>query len=119
MYNASRIERRRCRRHISRPLSEPEEGHARRATAVGSRSLAADEAAYSNYPSNGDERLNPLRCGFPVCDGVGGLNAAFAIMAALYHRERTGEGQFIDVALLDSIMPLMGWVAANLLIGNQ
>ena len=68
---------------------------------------------------NGDERLNPLRCGFPVCDTVGGLNAAFAILAALYHRERTGEGQSIDVALLDSIMPLMGWVAANLLIGHQ
>jgi formyl-CoA transferase len=68
---------------------------------------------------NGDERLNPLRCGFPVCDTVGGLNAAFAIMAALYYRERTGEGQFIDIAMLDSIMPLMGWVAANLLIGGQ
>jgi formyl-CoA transferase len=40
-------------------------------------------------------------------------------MAALFHRERTGEGQFIDIALLDSIMPLMGWVAANLLIGGQ
>ncbi len=68
---------------------------------------------------NGDERLNPLRTGFPVCDTVGGLNAAFAVMAALFHRERTGEGQFIDIALLDSIMPLMGWVAANLLIGGE
>lgn len=68
---------------------------------------------------NGDERLHPLRAGFPVCDTVGGLNAAFAVMAALYHRERTGEGQFIDIALLDSIMPLMGWVSANLLIGGQ
>ncbi len=68
---------------------------------------------------NGDERLNPLRAGFPICDTVGGLNAAFAIMGALYHRERTGEGQFIDVALLDSIMPLMGWVVANLMIGGQ
>jgi CoA:oxalate CoA-transferase len=68
---------------------------------------------------NGDERLSPLRAGFPVCDTVGGLNAAFAVMAALYHRERTGEGQFIDVAMLDSIMPLMGWVAANLLIGGK
>lgn len=68
---------------------------------------------------NGDERLSPLRAGFPVCDTVGGLNAAFAVMAALLHRERTGEGQFIDVALLDSIMPLMGWVAANLLIGGH
>jgi crotonobetainyl-CoA:carnitine CoA-transferase CaiB-like acyl-CoA transferase len=47
------------------------------------------------------------------------LNAAFAIMAALYYRARSGEGQFIDIALLDSIMPLMGWVAANLLIGGQ
>jgi crotonobetainyl-CoA:carnitine CoA-transferase CaiB-like acyl-CoA transferase len=68
---------------------------------------------------NGDARLNPLRAGFPLCDTVGGLNAAFAVMAALYHRERTGEGQLIDVALLDSIMPPMGWVAANLLIGGQ
>jgi CoA:oxalate CoA-transferase len=68
---------------------------------------------------NGTEELNPLRSGFPVCDTVGGLNAAFAIMGALFHRERTGEGQFIDVALLDSIMPLLGWVAANWLIGDQ
>jgi CoA:oxalate CoA-transferase len=68
---------------------------------------------------NGDERLNPLRTGFPVCDTVGGMNAAFAVMAALYYREHTGQGQFIDIALLDSIMPLMGWVAANLLIGGQ
>ncbi|HON00711.1 MAG TPA: CoA transferase, partial [Acidobacteriota bacterium] len=68
---------------------------------------------------NGDERLNPLRCGFPVCDTVGGLNAAFAVTAALFHRERTGEGQFIDVALLDSVMPLLGWVAANWLLAGQ
>ena len=68
---------------------------------------------------NGDERLHPLRCGFPVCDTVGGLNAAFAIMGALYYRQKTGEGQFIDIAMLDSVMPLMGWVAANLLIGGQ
>ena len=68
---------------------------------------------------NGDQRLNPLRAGFPVCDTVGGLNAAFAIMAALYHRERTGEGQFIDIAMLDSIMPLMGWVVSNWMLAGQ
>jgi formyl-CoA transferase len=68
---------------------------------------------------NGDERLNPLRAGFPVCDTVGGLNAAFAIMGALYHRERSGKGQMVDVAMLDSIMPLLGWVAANWLIGGK
>ncbi len=68
---------------------------------------------------NGDETLNPLRAGFPLCDTVAGLNAAFAVMSALFHRERSGEGQFIDVALLDSVMPLMGWVAANWLIGGK
>lgn len=68
---------------------------------------------------NGDDQVNPLRCGFPVCDTAGGLNAAFATMAALFHRERTGEGQFIDVALLDSILPMLGWVASNLLIGYE
>lgn len=68
---------------------------------------------------NGSPELNPLRAGFPLCDTVGGLNAAFAIMSALYFREKTGEGQFIDVALLDSVMPLMGWVAANLMIAGQ
>ncbi|MGE5458249.1 MAG: CaiB/BaiF CoA transferase family protein [Methanococcaceae archaeon] len=68
---------------------------------------------------NGDERLNPLRAGFPVCDTVGGINAAFAIMSALFYRERTGKGQSIDIAMLDSIMPYMGWVAANLLIAGE
>lgn len=68
---------------------------------------------------NGDERLNPLRAGFPLCDTVGGLNAAFAIMGALYYREHTGRGQAIDVAMIDSIMPLLGWVAANWLIGGK
>ncbi len=68
---------------------------------------------------NGNKDLNPLRAGFPLCDTVGGLNGAFAIMSALFYRERHGIGQFIDVSLLDSIMPLMGWVAANLLIGDQ
>lgn len=67
----------------------------------------------------GDETLNPLRCGFPVCDTVGGLNAAFATLAALFHRQRTGEGQFIDVALIDSILPMLGWAVADLLIGKQ
>lgn len=68
---------------------------------------------------NGSPELSPLRAGFPVCDTVGGLNAAFAVMAGLFYRERSGEGQFIDVALLDSIMPMMGWVVANLLIGGR
>ena len=68
---------------------------------------------------NGDARLNPLRTGFPVCDTVGGLNGAFALMAALYQRERTGEGQFIDISMLATMLPMMGWAVANLVLGGR
>lgn len=68
---------------------------------------------------NGDKRLNPLRAGFPICDTVGGINAALAIVSSLFWREKSGEGQFVDISMLDSIMPLMGWVVANLMIGGQ
>ena len=36
-----------------------------------------------------------------VCDPVGGMHAAFAMMLALEHRERTGEAQLIEVALIE------------------
>ncbi len=68
---------------------------------------------------NGTPEVNPLRCGFPACDTVGGLTAAFAFALGLYHRERTGEGQMIDVSLLDSMLPMLGWVVSNWLICNQ
>ena len=58
----------------------------------------------------------PLRAGWPVCDSVGGMTAAFAIAAALVGRHKTGEGRFIDVAMLDSTIATMGWVVSNYLI---
>ena len=57
---------------------------------------------------NGNPEFNPMRAGFPVCDTIGGLNAAFAIMAGLFFRERHNEGQFIDIALLKSLMAFSG-----------
>ncbi len=43
----------------------------------------------------------PQRVGLAVSDLTSGMNAAIAILAAIYHREKTGEGQHIDIALLD------------------
>jgi crotonobetainyl-CoA:carnitine CoA-transferase CaiB-like acyl-CoA transferase len=43
----------------------------------------------------------PQKVGIPIIDYMTGLNAAIALCAALAHRERTGEGQHIDCALLD------------------
>jgi len=68
--------------------------------------------------TTGERGGRPLRAGYPIGDTSGGLNAAFAIAAALFHRFRTGEGQTIDVALLDNLMSLLGWVASNCLIAG-
>ena len=43
----------------------------------------------------------PLLCGAPVVDTMGALACSQAVVTALLHRERTGEGQRVDVALLD------------------
>jgi len=60
----------------------------------------------------------PLRVGYPVADTIGGLTAAFAISAALVRRGRTGEGEFIDVSMLESTLATMGWQVSNYLIGG-
>jgi crotonobetainyl-CoA:carnitine CoA-transferase CaiB-like acyl-CoA transferase len=50
----------------------------------------------------GDAQSAPLRVGYPVADTMGGITAAFAIAAAMFRRERSGEGEFIDVSMLES-----------------
>jgi CoA:oxalate CoA-transferase len=57
----------------------------------------------------------PLRVGFPVCDTVGGLTAAFAVAAALIGTKKTGQGRFIDVSMLESTLATMGWILSNYL----
>jgi crotonobetainyl-CoA:carnitine CoA-transferase CaiB-like acyl-CoA transferase len=68
--------------------------------------------------TTGERGGQPLRAGYPVGDTSGGITAAFAIAAALFQRARTGEGQFIDVALLDTLQVMLGWVSSNLLIAG-
>jgi len=60
----------------------------------------------------------PLRVGYPVADTIGGLTAAFAIAAALVRRGRTGEGEFIDVSMLEATLVTMGWQVSNYLIAG-
>ena len=66
----------------------------------------------------GDSKSAPLRVGYPVADTMGGITAAYAIAAALFRRERTGEGEFIDVSMLESTLVAMGWVVSNWLIAG-
>jgi len=74
---------------------------------------------YSGVMSvTGDSQTAPLRVGYPVADTIGGLTAAFAIVSALFRRERAGVGEFIDVAMLEATMATMGWQVSNWLIAG-
>lgn len=67
----------------------------------------------------GTAESGPLRAGYPVADTLGGMAAAFSIAAALVQRDRTGEGVWLDVSMLESAMTAMGWVVSNQLIAGQ
>lgn len=56
---------------------------------------------------NGSEGQDPVKVGIPIADCFSGYCAAFAITSALLQRERTGQGQVIDVAMLDALLVLM------------
>ena len=66
----------------------------------------------------GDAASAPLRVGYPIADTIGGLTAAFAIAAALVRRARSGEGEFIDVSMLEATLVTMGWQVSNWLIAG-
>jgi len=66
----------------------------------------------------GDAQTAPLRVGYPVADTMGGITAAFAIAAALFRRERDGEGETIDVSMFESTLIAMGWQVSNWLIAG-
>jgi CoA:oxalate CoA-transferase len=66
----------------------------------------------------GDAQSAPLRVGYPVADTMGGMTAAFAIAASLVRRERTGEGEFIDVSMLEASLVAMGWAVSNWLVAG-
>lgn len=67
---------------------------------------------------SGEPGSPSIRVGFPIVDTFSGLLAAFAIASALVQRERTGDGQYIDLAMLDAAMVMMIAVAGPYLAGG-
>ncbi len=69
----------------------------------------------------------PMRVGVPIADICTGLNAVIGILAALRHRDATGEGQHVDVCLLETqiaamLNPFSAWFNAGIQIqrtGNE
>jgi crotonobetainyl-CoA:carnitine CoA-transferase CaiB-like acyl-CoA transferase len=61
----------------------------------------------------GEPDGGPQRAGVPIADIITGMYASIAICAALAHRERTGIGQHLDLALLDSQIALLAYQNTN------
>lgn len=53
----------------------------------------------TGFPTNG-----PTRVGFAGADVMSGATAAFGVASALYQRTHTGQGQLVDVAMIDAVM---------------
>ncbi len=60
----------------------------------------------------GDPSGRPMKASAPVADVMGGFSAIVAIMGAVMERQKTGEGRFLDISMLDGIMTLMGQAVA-------
>ncbi len=54
----------------------------------------------------------PTKMGVPIADIAAGMWAAYAVVSALFHRERTGEGQVIDTTMLGGQVALLTFQAA-------
>jgi crotonobetainyl-CoA:carnitine CoA-transferase CaiB-like acyl-CoA transferase len=61
----------------------------------------------------------PVKCGPPLTDITAGLLAAMGILAALHHRGRTGEGQFVDTSLLEAGVMQTYWQSAMTLATGE
>ncbi len=66
-----------------------------------------------------DQGGEPTKVGVALTDILTGMYATVASLAALAHRERTGEGQHIDLALLDVQVATLANQAMNYLVGGQ
>jgi len=66
----------------------------------------------------GEKDGAPVRMGLPMGDLGGGLFAAYAIAAALFDRERTGQGRRLDISLLDCQASLLTYMATYHSIGG-
>ena len=67
---------------------------------------------------DGQPGAGPLKAGPSLVDFITGHNTALAILAALMHRHTTGEGQFIDIALLDTSVAMVSHIMQDYLISG-
>ena len=74
--------------------------------------------SYTGQP-DGSPGAGPLRTGVAVVDVSTGMYATSAVLAALFQRQQTGEGQHLDIALLDVAVALNANQGANYLVSGK
>jgi crotonobetainyl-CoA:carnitine CoA-transferase CaiB-like acyl-CoA transferase len=62
----------------------------------------------------GEPDGSPMRVGFSIVDLATGMNACNAILLALYNKEKTGQGQYVEVSLMETIVALQTYYAQAL-----
>jgi crotonobetainyl-CoA:carnitine CoA-transferase CaiB-like acyl-CoA transferase len=65
------------------------------------------------------EKDAPIGLGYAYADIVAGLYAAFAVLAALEYRDRTGQGQYIDLSEYEAMCTLMGPALVNASVNDK
>ncbi|MDP3165293.1 MAG: CoA transferase [Hydrogenophaga sp.] len=73
--------------------------------------------SYTGQP-DGAPGAGPLRTGVAVVDLTTGMYATSAVLAALFQRHSTGQGQYLDIALLDAAVALNANQGANYLVSR-
>jgi len=68
---------------------------------------------------DGQDGAGPQRIGVALIDVMTGLYATIGVLAAVAHRDRTGEGQSIDIALMDVSVAALANLAMNYLVSGQ
>ncbi|MGE0425797.1 MAG: CaiB/BaiF CoA transferase family protein [Reyranellaceae bacterium] len=67
----------------------------------------------------GEPGAGPMRVGIPIADLTSGLLLAQAIILALYHRERTGKGQWVHTSLIEAQIFMLDFQAARWLMKGE
>src|SRR5690606_32017734 len=67
----------------------------------------------------GQPEADPVRTGASLADTLTGLHAGMAVLAALRAREVTGRGQHIDMALLDTVVAVTGFLSQGALLTGE
>lgn len=67
----------------------------------------------------GEEGRQPVKVGLPMTDLITAMWAAFGAMTALYRREQTGEGEYIDLGMLEATLPWLTKQAGMVFADNE